>query len=88
MSELLTALVAEAKRRGLMGVCVWDHGGKRGIVAGCLNSDGGIAAQPRNWDTHPNPESALRDLAERMGVKIEGYPESGVGLHTTTGGMT
>lgn len=76
MNELLTALIADAKARGLMGIVIWDQGGPRGIVAGCIDRDGNIAAQPRNWATHPNPESALRDLAERMDVTIAEKPVS------------
>ena len=68
-SETIQEMVREAKRRGLMGIAVIDQGGKRGLVAGCINRDASFC-DPRNWDTHPSVEAALCDLAERMGVKI------------------
>lgn len=70
MNELLTAMIADAKRRGLMGIFIWDQGGPSGIVAGCLDREGQIA-DLRNWNSHESPEAALRNLAERMGVKVE-----------------
>lgn len=68
MNQLLAAVVAEAKRTGMMGVAIWDQGGPRGIVAGLLTKDARIAASPRSWDTHATPEAAVRDLASRMNL--------------------
>ena len=65
--SLLAQCIADAKRRGLMGVIIVDQGGPRGKTAMCMDRDTNIVG-PRAWDTHETPEQAIEDLARQMGL--------------------
>jgi 1,4-dihydroxy-2-naphthoyl-CoA synthase len=60
----LKDVIAAARSKGCMGVCVIDQGGGN-FVAICMGSDGRVR-DPRSAHTHATPEAAIDDLAERL----------------------
>lgn len=58
-------LIAELKRRGLMGFAVIDQGRDGHYLAVSINRYG-RTCDPCSWDTHSSPEEAVNQLAGQV----------------------
>lgn len=79
--ENLKLLVAAAREKGAVGVCLISHSG-RDYLAACMGKDG-RPCDPRNWNYKESPTAALTDLGRLLGVALLGEPVRAEELKTT-----